>query len=303
MQKKKRSRLNAGPLSSRIVLNVFFIIVCVACLLPIFLVLMISFSDESAIAEYGYRLIPAAFSTRSYQYVLSDFAAIVRSYGVSIFVTVVGTVCGVMFTAMLAYPLSRQDFKARRFFSLFVAFTMLFNGGLAPWYLVYVKMLGIKNTLFALILPLLINGFNVIILRTFMTANIHPTLIEAAKIDGAGEYRIFFQIVLPLSMTGLATIALIISLNYWNDWYNALLFIDDKKLFPLQYLMYKVNVSIDVLNTSTFIPDSAASAAARLPNETARMAMSILGIGPILLVYPFLQKYFVKGMTVGAVKG
>jgi putative aldouronate transport system permease protein len=152
-------------------------------------------------------------------------------------------------------------------------------------------------------MPLLINGFNVIILRTFMTQNIHPAVIESAIMDGAGDLQIFFQLVMPLSVTGLATVALLMSLNYWNDWYNALLFIDTKKLFPLQFLMYRVNMTIQVLNTSSFIPDSAMAARVRLPNETARMAMSILGIGPIVLAYPFLQKYFVRGLTLGSVKG
>jgi putative aldouronate transport system permease protein len=152
-------------------------------------------------------------------------------------------------------------------------------------------------------MPLLINGFNVIILRTFMTQNIHPAVIESAIMDGAGDLQIFFQLVMPLSVTGLATVALLMSLNYWNDWYNALLFIDTKKLFPLQFLLYRVNMTIQVLNTSSFIPDSAMAARVRLPNETARMAMSILGIGPIVLGYPFLQKYFVRGLTLGSVKG
>ncbi|MDR0655411.1 MAG: carbohydrate ABC transporter permease [Treponema sp.] len=222
---------------------------------------------------------------------------------VSIVVTVAGTILGTLITAMIAYPLSRKDFPFRRHFAFFVAFTMLFNGGLVPWYLVYVKMLGVKNTIIPLIMPLLVNGFNVIILRTFISANIHPAIIESAVIDGAGEMQIFFRIVLPLSVTGLAAIALLVSLNYWNDWYNALLFIDTKKLFPLQFLMYRVNVSIQVLNTSSFIPDAAAAARVRLPNETARMAMSIFGIGPIVLAYPFLQKYFVRGLTLGSVKG
>jgi putative aldouronate transport system permease protein len=266
-------------------------------------VFAISISDEGTIARYGYEIIPRTLSSRSYEFVLSDFNQIMRGYMVSIAITGIGTVLGTLVTAMIAYPLSRTDFPFRRHFAFFVAFTMLFNGGLVPWYLVYVKMLGVKNTVIPLIMPLLVNGFNVIILRTFMSANIHPAIIESAIIDGAGELRIFFGIVLPLSVTGLAAIALLVSLNYWNDWYNALLFIDTKKLFPLQFLMYRVNVSIQVLNTSSFIPDSAAAARVRLPNETARMAMSILGIGPIVLAYPFLQKYFVRGLTLGSVKG
>jgi putative aldouronate transport system permease protein len=295
--------LDRPPFWARALTHGFFILVCGACLFPILLVFAISISDEGTIAEYGYELIPRVLSLRSYEFVLSDFNQIMRGYVVSIVITVAGTVLGTLITAMIAYPLSRTDFPFRRHFTFFVAFTMLFNGGLVPWYLVYVKMLGAKNTVIPLIMPLLVNGFNVIILRTFISANIHPAIIESAVIDGAGELRIFFQMVLPLSVTGLAAIALLVSLNYWNDWYNALLFIDTKKLFPLQFLMYRVNISIQVLNTSSFIPDAAAAARVRLPNETARMAMSILGIGPIVLAYPFLQKYFVRGLTLGSVKG
>jgi putative aldouronate transport system permease protein len=266
-------------------------------------VFAISISDEGTISQHGYEIIPRMLSLRSYEFVLSDFNQIMRGYMVSIVITAAGTVLGTLITAMIAYPLSRTDFPFRRYFAFFVAFTMLFNGGLVPWYLVYVKMLGVKNTIIPLIMPLLVNGFNVIILRTFISANIHPAIIESAIIDGAGELQIFFRMVLPLSVTGLAAVALLVSLNYWNDWYNALLFIDTKKLFPLQFLMYRVNISIQVLNTSSFIPDAAANARVRLPNETARMAMSILGIGPIVLAYPFLQKYFVRGLTLGSVKG
>jgi putative aldouronate transport system permease protein len=283
--------------------HILFILICAACLFPIFLVFAISVSDEAAITEYGYKIIPRLLSSRSYEFVLSDSSQIMRGYMVSIMITVIGTVTGTLVTAMIAYPLSRTDFPFRKHFAFFVAFTMLFNGGLVPWYLVYVKMLGAKNTIVPLIMPLLVNGFNVIILRTFISANIHPAIIESAIIDGAGEMQIFFRMILPLSVTGLAAIALLVSLNYWNDWYNALLFIDTKNLYPLQFLMYRVNISIQVLNTSSFIPDAAAAARVRLPNETARMAMSILGIGPIVLAYPFLQKYFVRGLTLGSVKG
>lgn len=303
MKRKYKSSPDRASPAVRFFIHTLFAVICVLCLFPILLVFAISISDEGTISQHGYEIIPRMLSTRSYEFVLSDFRQIMRGYMVSIAITIIGTVLGTLITAMIAYPLSRTDFPFRRHFAFFVAFTMLFNGGLVPWYLVYVRMLGVKNTIIPLIMPLLVNGFNVIILRTFMSANIHPAIIESAIIDGAGELRIFFQIIFPLSVTGLAAIALLVSLNYWNDWYNALLFIDTKKLFPLQFLMYLVNVSIQVLNTSSFIPDSAAAARVRLPNETARMAMSILGIGPIVLAYPFLQKYFVRGLTLGSVKG
>ncbi|WP_026043662.1 carbohydrate ABC transporter permease [Treponema primitia] len=303
MKKKYSVSSDRSPPWARRLIYILLTLISIACLFPILLVFAISISDEATITKYGYEIVPRVLSLRSYEYLLSDFRQIMRGYAVSIAITLIGTVMGTLITAMIAYPLSRKDFHFRKFFTLFVVFTMLFNGGLVPWYLVYVKMLGVKNTIIPLIMPLLLNGFNVIILRTFISANIHPAVIESAIMDGAGELQIFFKIVLPLSVTGLAAIALLISLNFWNDWYNALLFIDTKKLYPLQFLMYRVNISIQVLNTSSFIPDAASAAQVRLPNETARMAMGILGIGPIILAYPFLQKYFVRGLTLGSVKG
>lgn len=281
-------------------IDIFFILFCLFCILPILLVLVISVTDESSIMRSGYSFFPESFNLDGYRFVLSDATEIIRSYFVSGIVTVSGTVLGVLITAACAYPLSRNDFAYRKYFALFIAFTMLYNGGLVPWYVLYVKGLGIKNTYLALILPQLVSGFYVIILRTFMQHNIPKELIESAKLDGAGEYRIFFQIAIRLALPGLATVGLFLSLSYWNDWYNALLFIDDKKMYPLQFLLFKVNASIDVLNTSSF---GARTANAIRPSESAKMAMAILGIGPIILVYPFLQRYFVKGLTIGAVKG
>ncbi|WP_239619138.1 carbohydrate ABC transporter permease [Cohnella mopanensis] len=282
------------------VIHIFFVLYCLVCILPIALVLIISFTDEGSIMRNGYSFFPESLNLNAYRFVLSDTAAIFRSYSVSGIVTLSGTLFGVLLTAAYAYPLSRNDFAYRKFFAFFIAFTMLFNGGLVPWYILYVKGLVIKNTYLALILPQVVNGFYVIILRTFMQHNIPKEVVESAKLDGAGEFRIFFQIALRLAMPGLATVALFLSLSYWNDWYNALLFIDQKKMFPLQYLMYKVNASIDVLNTSSFVSNTADTVR---PSESARMAMAILGIGPIIMIYPFLQRYLVKGLTVGAVKG
>ena len=287
---------------SQAVIIALFAVYGLACLFPILLVFVISISDESAIQQYGYSIFPASINFNSYKFILSDITAVMRSYGVSSSVTIIGTLAGTLITALYAYPLSRPDFRYKRFFSFFVAFTMLFNGGLVPWYVTYVRILGMKNTIWALIIPMLVNGFNVIILRTFCMNNVPFTLIESAKLDGAGEYQTFLKIVFPLLKPGLATVALFMSLAYWNDWYNALLFIDSKKMFPLQYLMYQVNNSLDVLNTSSFVSDTAKLGYVR-PSESARMAMAIFGIGPIILAYPFLQKYFVKGLTIGAVKG
>ncbi|MGO4370582.1 carbohydrate ABC transporter permease [Paenibacillus sp. MCAF20] len=206
---------------------------------------------------------------------------------------------------MYAYPISRTDFPQRKFFTFFIFLTMLFNGGLVPWYLVYVNMLGLRNNIWALVLPLLVSAFFVIIIRTFFQTTIPTAVLESAKIDGAGEMRIFFQIVLPLSLPVLATVALFSTLNYWNDWFLSLVFISDDKTLSIQYLMYKMLMNIQFLanNSTAAAQIAAAGGNVQYPNETVRMAMAIVGIGPIVFAYPFFQKYFVKGLTVGAVKG
>ncbi|WP_371318217.1 carbohydrate ABC transporter permease [Paenibacillus elgii] len=253
----------------------------------------------------GYNFIPESFSLSAYQFLFKDWEQIVRSFGVSVFVTAVGTFISVIIMAMYAYPISRRDFPHKNVFSFFMFFTMLFNGGLVPWYLVYTQMLNFKNTLLALILPLLVSAFFVLMLRTFFSGTIPPALIESAKMDGAGEFRIFAQIILPLSLPVLATVSLFQTLNYWNDWFTSLVFITGNQNVNLQYLMYKTMLDIQFLtsNTQALQAINQSGGGLHLPTETVRMAMAVLGIGPIVFAYPFFQKYFVKGLTVGAVKG
>ena len=207
--------------------------------------------------------------------------------------------------ALYAYPISRKDFPHAKFFTFFVFFTMLFNGGLVPWYLVYVQMLDLKNTMAALIIPLLVAAFFVLITRTFFQTTIPAAILESANMDGAGEMRIFFQIVLPLSLPVLATVALFQTLAYWNDWFLSLVFITKEDNITLQYLMYKTMLNIQYLSTNSTAASAiiAAGGTFKFPSESVRMAMVIIGIGPIIFAYPFFQKYFVKGLTVGAVKG
>jgi len=300
---KKRGDINAIGPSADFALHIVFIILSLACLFPVLVVLSVSLTDQDAVYRHGYSIIPQVFSTAAYTFLFRDAGPIVHAYGVSIFVTVTGTVAALGMTALVAYPLSRPDFRFRGFFSFFVFFTMIFGGGLVPWYLVYTYVFDLRDTLLALIVPNhLLSAFYVIVMRTFFTTNIHPSILESAKIDGAGELRIFARIVLPLSLPVLSTIGLFYTLRYWNDWFNSLVFINDEQLVSLQYLMYKAMKNLQFLN------DLAATAGmgdqiAKLPNETARMAMAIIGMGPIVLAYPFFQKYFVKGLTVGAVKG
>lgn len=301
-KKKKYYDANAVSMPANIALNALFIGLTVACFFPLLLVVAVSFTGENEILEYGYNLIPQQFTLDSYVYLFRDAEKIFRGYGVSTVVTVAGTALSLLFSSMFAYPLSRKDLPYRNFMAFFVFFTMLFGGGLVPWYLLYTSV-GLKNTLWALIIPGLISPFNLIIMRIFFTNTIPSALIESAKIDGASELRIYARIILPLSLPVLATIGLFQTLRYWNDWYTSMIFISNNKLVSLQYLMYKVITEVQYLNSGLVDATVANQELERIPTETVRMAMAIVGIGPIILVYPFLQKYFVKGLTIGAVKG
>jgi len=284
-------------------LHVVFWLIAASTILPILLIFMVSITDEMTVTRNGYSFLPEKFSFEAYKYLFLDSMTIVRAYGVTTFVTIVGSIVGLMITALIAYPLSRRDFPYRNKLAFYVFFTMLFNGGLVPGYLVYTQLVNVKDTIWSLIIPgLLLNGFYVLIMRTFFSNSIPPALIESAYIDGAGEFRIFFQIVLRLSTPVLATIGLFYTLNYWNDWFNSLVYLSDSKLYSLQYLLNKILLNIQFLAQNTR-NNNAAQIIASLPTETVRMAMAIVGVGPIVLAYPFFQKYFVKGLTVGAVKG
>lgn len=286
--------------STDIILNVFFIIVAIACLYPLFLVLGVSLTDEMAIRLHGYHLIPKQFSLEAYKFVLKNGTAVARGYLNTIIVTLVGSTLGLFIMAMYAYPLSRDDFKYKGIFNFIVVFTMLFNGGMVPHYIIYVNVLHIKDKLIALVLLWIFNAFYVMIIRTFYKSNVPKSLIEAAQIDGAGEFYIFFKIVMPLAKPALATVFMFSMLVYWNDWFGPYLYIMSEKKFNLQYLMYRIEQNIQMLARISGVPDP--SAIANLPSEGARMAMAIVGIGPVILAYPFFQRYFERGITLGATK-
>ncbi len=289
--------------STDILLNVVMLLASAACIFPILLVISVSITNETVISQVGYKMIPSEISFEAYRYVLKDAADILRAYGVTLFVTIVGSLMSLMVIALYAYPLSRKDFEHRKLFTFLVFFTMLFNAGLVPWYMVYVNVLHLKNTVFAMILPGLFTPLYVLIMRTFFQTTIPLSIIEAAKIDGASEFTIFARIVLPLSKPSLATIGLFNVLFYWNDWYSPLLFITDEKLFNLQYMMYRVDRSITYLVSQSNTLGNVSELLSNIPSQTARMAMAIIAIGPIIFAYPFFQKYFVAGLTVGSVKG
>ncbi|NLG50372.1 MAG: carbohydrate ABC transporter permease [Chloroflexi bacterium] len=292
-QSRNRSRLTHHLGQS--IIHVFMMIISIGCILPLLLIVSASFSDEADIARYGYSLIPRTFTPYAYSYILRVPSQIIRAYGVTTFVTVVGTALGMLLMSLLAYVISRQDFPWRKQLSFFVFFTMLFNGGLVPWYIWLTQGLHIKDSVWALILPHLIVPWYVLLLRTFF-AQLPNELLDAARIDGAGEWRVFFQMILPMSTPSLATVGLFCILMYWNDWYLALLFIDSPKLHPLQYMLYNIMMNARAIQAS---PQTTGLS---LPVNTVRMAMSVLATGPAALIFLALQRYFIRGITVGALK-
>lgn len=279
--------------------TILAILACL-CIIPFILILSSSLTEESSIVVKGFQFFPSEFSLEAYQILFKYPDQMLKAYTVTILVTAVGTALGLLLTAMTAYCISRRDFKWRNHFSFFFFFTTLFNGGLVPWYLLMVNYLHLKDTPLALILPLLLNVFYIIVMKSFMSA-IPEAITESAKIDGAGDFLIFIRLILPLSKPALATIGLFLALGYWNDWYNALLFISDQNLMPLQYYLYKMLGNMDGMRKAMM--GSGAVVTTIIPTEGLKMAMTIVASGPILIAYPFVQKYFVQGLTIGAVKG
>ncbi|WP_019912112.1 carbohydrate ABC transporter permease [Paenibacillus sp. HW567] len=300
IQTKKVRKPNRDRLVLSIIGYTTLTVLALFCIFPFILVVSSSLSEESTIIEKGFQLIPSKFSTEAYGLLFKYPAEMLRAYGVTISVTVIGTVLGLFLTSMTAYVLSRSDFKWRGKFSFFFFFTTLFSGGLVPSYLLIINFLHLKDTLMVLILPMMLNVFYIIVMKSFMSS-IPDAITESAKIDGAGDFRIFLQLIVPLSKPALATIGLFIALAYWNDWYNALLYISKSELMPLQYYLYKMLGNMDGMRKAMMA--SGAVVNSDLPTESLKMAMTIVATGPILLAYPFIQKYFVQGLTVGAVKG
>ncbi|MBR1497864.1 MAG: carbohydrate ABC transporter permease [Oscillospiraceae bacterium] len=274
-------------------------LMAIICLIPFILLISGSFTSEQFIRFHGYSLLPGEFSTEAYKIIFKTPQRIIRAYGVSIMITVIGTFLGLLLTSMTAYVISRKDFKYRNWFSFFFYFTTLFNGGMVSTYIFYIQYLNLKDSYLALILPMMFNVFYLLIMRTFVSSIPHA-LIEAAKIDGAGEWRIFFTIILPLLKSGLATIGLFLALGYWNDWYNAMLYLNTETKYPLQYMLYAIQQQTQALAS---IASQAGIQVQNLPSSSLKLAMAVVATGPIVIVYPFVQKYFVAGITIGSVKG
>lgn len=270
---------------------------------PFLLIFLASFTKESALITNGYSFFPKAFSLDAYYYMIAQAGIIARAYGISILVTVVGTIVSVVITSMLAYPMSRKDFKYRNLISFLVFFTMLFSGGVVPSYIMWTRIFHIKDTVFALMIPTyLLGAFNVLLVKNYFSNNVPVSLIESAQIDGAGEMKIFFRIMLPLSVPVVATIGIFTGLAYWNDWINGLYYITKPNMYSIQILLVRIMDNIQYLKSGS--ANSALGAnAVQLPSTSIRMALAVMGILPVIIIFPFVQKYFIKGVVVGAVKG
>ena len=294
--------VNRISTKTNVILNVVFLFWALVCVLPLILVVIVSFSSEQSIFQNGYTFFPSEWSLDAYNFFFKLGDQLVRSYGITIFVTVVGTLFSLAITAMFAYVLSRNDYAYNRIFTFLMLFTMLFNGGIVATYMVNTQLLKLGDSVGALVFPMSLNAFYVIVLRTFYKG-IPMEIIEAARIDGAGEFKTFFSIVLPLSKPGLATIGMFTTIAYWNDWFLGMLYIVDQKKYPVQTLLWSMQNSLEFMKQSSANALEYAEMAANAPTDSGRMALTVLVVLPILLAYPFFQKYFVKGLTVGGVKG
>ncbi|MBQ3761929.1 MAG: carbohydrate ABC transporter permease [Clostridia bacterium] len=310
VQKPKKKHIDAvlkytrvSPVTN-ILISVLFILLALLCFLPALLVAIVSFSSESSVITKGYSYVPLAWSVESYTYLFQQSSSyIVRSFLNSIGVTLVGTVIGLVMCSTMGYALSRPNYRLRGLFTWFIFIPMLFSGGLVASYMINVQILGLKNTYWALILPICCSSFYIIIMRTFFQTSVPEAIIESAKIDGARQLRIFAQIVLPISLPAIATIGLFFTFAYWNDWMMAKYYLDTNKqdLFPLQYVLISLETNIDFLTRQKQFMGVDANTS--LPSETIRMAMVMVSVIPIACSYPFFQKYFISGLTIGAVKG
>jgi len=304
VQKRSR-RLNAVSLPAETLFHIILGLFSLFCIVPFLFVIIISFTSEESIRQIGYSFIPQSWSVEAFQYVFRIGDVLWRSYFNSFFITVLGTVLSVLMTLMYAYPLFRKDFRQRHFFNFFSFFTMIFGGGLVPTYIICKNVLGLSENYAALIVPMLFNPFNVIVMRTFLQTSVPTELIEAATIDGSGEYNTLFRIVTPIVKPGIATIALLTALAYWNEWFLALLYIrQNTDVIPLQYLLMKMQRNADfIAKNSHLLGAEAANVAVNLPSQSLKMALVVLIVIPIACAYPFFQRFVVAGLTIGSVKG
>lgn len=287
----------------QIITNVILTMISLFCMLPFLLLFSSAFSNESAIMHEGYSLLPRQFDLTAFNYILNGSTGIMKSYGMSIITTVIGTILNLMITVLFAYPISRADLRGRSIISFYLFFTILFNGGLIPAYMMWTNIFQIKNTIFAYLLPnLLVNGFFVIMARNYFSQNIPGEVIESAKMDGAGEFKILLKIVMPMSKPILGTLGLFVSLNYWNDWQNGLYYITNDKMYTVQVLLNRMLLDT-VYMQSGMAKNVTGSIGGALPTSTLKMAIAVMGAIPVLIIFPFVSRYLTGGIVVGAVKG
>ncbi|MCL2193013.1 MAG: carbohydrate ABC transporter permease [Treponema sp.] len=290
--------------ATNMVFSVLMFVLCFVCIIPILLVVAVSLTDEASLREHGYRLIPKHISLEGYAFLFQNQGMILQALGVSVFITAVGTSLGVVLNSFMGYVLSRREYKLQKFFVWFVFIPMIFSGGLVATYFVISQFLRLNDTIWVLILPLAVSSFNIILCKTFFRATVSNSLIESAKLDGANQFRIFFSIVFPLSLPMLATIGLFMSFTYWNDWFTAMLYIDNPSLLSLQAYLNRLLADINFLaQNAAKLGMTQAKLLAAMPREAARMAIVIVAILPIACAYPFFQRYFISGLMVGAIKG
>ena len=294
---------STGDKSYQVLIFAILTILALCALLPFLLLVSSSLTENATLLKEGYSFLPRDFTLYAYTYLFkSNATKVFRAYGITFFITIVGTVISLLIGPMLGWVLSRKDYKRAKPLTFMVFFTMLFNGGVVPSYIMYTQVFHMKNSILALLIPtLLFNGFYIILYKNNFASNIHPALVEAAKIDGAGELYIYFKIVLPLSLPILATIGLMVGLGYWNDWTNGLYYISDTKLYSLQQFLKSIIDNINTLATMATSADAAA-AVAKMPGTSIRMAMAVIGVIPIMVLYPFFQKAFIAGISLGGVK-
>ncbi|WP_390409723.1 carbohydrate ABC transporter permease [Lacticaseibacillus jixiensis] len=305
---KKKKHISAVEIrkfsaGTNLFFNIFLGIFALSCVLPFVFIVILSLTKESDMAIYGYQFWPKHWTFASYEYLTGMGGQVIRSFGVTVVVTVIGTCMNSLFCSTYAYAISRRDFDYKKFFTIFALISMLFTPGMVPHYLVVTQLLNLKNSIWALILPPAFGVFNVLIMRTFFLTQIPESIIESARIDGASELRIFKSIVVPMAVPGIATIALFSALGYWNEWFNAMLYTDDPSVTPLQYLLVKIQNNIEMLTQQAAQGGSTMAAGTEIPTEGMRFAVVVVATLPIAMTYPFFQKYFVKGMTIGGVKG
>lgn len=287
-----------------VVFSIIFILGALICFIPLIFIIIISLSSQESLAAVGYSFFPKSWSLATYQYLWANNVTIGKTIGISLIVTISGTALGITLNGLLGYVLSRNGYYLKPFFTYMILIPMLFSGGMVASYLINTKFLHLNDNLLVLILPLAVGSMNIVIFRTFFQSTVPEEIIESAKLDGASQLLIFAKIVLPISLPAIATIGLMLCFAYWNDWFTAMLYISNPDMYPLQYFLMKMEKKLEFMKqNAALLGPAMAAIAATLEGDTIRMAVAVLVVLPIACAYPFFQRYFVGGLTIGAVKG